>query len=82
MKKLILMMAIVFAFGVTFASANTTTVQKARTEQTATISKDNKDKKEAKADKKEASTETKTCDKKESKSCCSGKKSCDKKAKE
>ena len=84
MKRLILVMAIVFAFGVTFATANTTPVQKARTEKVSTINKDDKDKKEAKTEKKGTCTEKKaccsdksTCDKKEAKSCCG-----DKKAKE
>ena len=84
MKRLILVMAIVFAFGVTFANSNTTEVQKARTEKVSTINKDDKDKKEAKTEKKESCTEKKaccgtksSCDKKEAKSCCS-----DKKAKE
>lgn len=84
MKRLILVMAIVFAFGVTFATANTTPVQKARTEKVSTINKDEKDKKEAKTEKKATCTEKKaccsyksSCDKKEAKSCCSGKKASD-----
>lgn len=84
MKRLVLVFAIVFAFGVTYALNNSTNVQKASTEQVSTIGQDedDKDKKEAKAeDKKECSekkaSKSKSCsDKKasESKSCCSKKK--------
>ena len=66
MKKLVLMLAIVFAFGVTYAGNMATDVQTTKTEKVSTVKKDEKDKKEAKAEKKEG------CEKK----CCSEKKSC------
>ncbi|WP_321285405.1 hypothetical protein [uncultured Sunxiuqinia sp.] len=77
MKKLILMLAIVFAFGVSASYA--VNVQETKTEQMSTMSKDDKVKKEATADKKEGCEKKKACcDKK--KASCDKKKSCDKKA--
>ena len=58
MKKMVMMMAIVFACGLTFAAPVKTTDEKPQTEQTV-----KKDKKES------CCSEKKTCDKKE-KSCC------------
>ena len=68
MKKLVLVLAIVFAFGVTYALNIEASSPKASTEQTSTA--DEKEKKEAKTEKKEA------CSEKKSKECCSKKKAC------
>ncbi len=66
MKKLVLMMAIVFASAVTFAIPVNTQDEKPKTEQTS-----KKDKKEGCcAEKKEACAEKKECDKKADKACC------------
>lgn len=70
MKKLVLMLAIVFAFGVTYAGNLAAENQKAATEQVP--SQDDKDKKEAKADSTKAKADKKSCS--EKKACCSDKK--------
>lgn len=74
MKKLVLMLAIVFSFGVSATYA--VDVQNTKTEQVSTLNKDEKDKKEAKAEKKG------DCASKSEKKCCSSKKACDDKDKE
>jgi hypothetical protein len=72
MKKLVLVMAIVFAFGVTYAGNLTADVQTTGTEQVSSVNQDEKDKKEAKAEKKATKSGTKACS--EKKACCSDKK--------
>lgn len=68
MKKLVLVLAIVFAFGVTYALNIQADSPKAATEQVS--DNDKKEKKEAKTEKKKA------CSDKKSKKCCSKKKAC------
>ena len=76
MKKLVLVLAIVFAFGVTFALNVPVQTEKANTEIVSSVKSDEKDKKEAKSEKKEGSSE-KSAEAK--KACCSEKKACDEK---
>jgi hypothetical protein len=66
MKKMALIMAIVFTCGVTFAIPVNNPDEKPKTEQTC---KDTKDKKCC-SEKKEACTEKKECDKKTKQACC------------
>jgi hypothetical protein len=77
MKRLVLVMAIVFAFGVTYASNGTVEVKKAKTEQVSTVDKDKKEAKAEKSEKKEGCSKKEGCCKDKSKS--SEKKSTDEK---
>ncbi len=61
MKKLVLVLAIVFTFGITYAGNMAAPDKETKTEQTATAEKDSK---------------TKKAEKKSEKKCCSEKKSC------
>lgn len=72
MKKLVLVMAIVFAFGVTYAGNLDANTQTTNTEQVSSVNHDEKDKKEAKTEKKATKSESKACS--EKKACCSEKK--------
>ncbi|MGD9930069.1 MAG: hypothetical protein AB7U05_08615 [Mangrovibacterium sp.] len=75
MKKLVFVLAVVFAFGVTYALNVPVNVEKAGTEQVSSMSQDDKEKKkECCAEKKEACSEKKTAE--EKKACCAEKKSC------
>ena len=70
MKKLVLVLAIVFAFGVTYAGNSVSDVKETKTEQVSTVEKDKKEKKTAKTEKKE------DCATKSEKKCCSQKTTC------
>ncbi len=71
MKKLVLVLAIVFAFGVTFAVNMQTTNPDVVIEQV--TDNDEKEKKEAKKEKSECSKDKKCCSEKK---CCDKKKEC------
>ncbi|WP_299584613.1 hypothetical protein [uncultured Sunxiuqinia sp.] len=70
MKKLVLVLAIVFAFGVTYAGNAVSDKKETKTEQVSTVDKDKKEKKTAKTEKKE------DCATKSEKKCCSKKTDC------
>jgi|GEM_PF-1575647 len=71
MKRLVLVMAIVFAFGVTYASNINKEGKKAKTEQVNSVSTDKKETK--KAEKKEGCCEKKEGCSEKKEGCCSDK---------